>query len=260
MQIAIFSDVHGNLTALDAVLADIKKQAPDITFFAGDLCLSGPRPAACVERVRQENISAIYGNTDLALSNQPLLSDDIAEEKEERRREIDNIIDWTRMQLSENQAAWLYSLPFHRRVSPTPHPKDDLFIVHANPQNVDDQILPSEAKQQEIYGEVRQPDSDSDLYHLLQNIQCGVLAFGHVHIPGVRHWENLVLANISSVSQPQDGDPRAKYGLLNWDKDGGWSVAHRYVTYDVEEEMRWFERQQLPGWESYMEQLEAVRP
>jgi predicted phosphodiesterase len=77
MRVAIFSDVHGNLTALEAVLADIKQQAPDLIFFAGDLCLSGARPSACLQRLRQENISPIYGNTDEEISKRPLLSDEV---------------------------------------------------------------------------------------------------------------------------------------------------------------------------------------
>lgn len=260
MQIALFSDVHGNLTALEAVLADIKKQTPDVVFFAGDLCLFGPRPAACVDRVRAEPISAIYGNTDQLLSNDPLLSDDLEEEKKERRRAIEDIVDWTRVQLSEEQHAWLTSLPFHRRVSPTPHPKDDLFIVHANPKDANQSIYPSEAVQKAIYGEVRQSDNDVELRHLLQDLFCGVLAFGHVHVPNIRQWQDMTLANISSVSLPEDGDPRAKYGLLSWDKHDGWTVAHRYVAYDMDEEISWFKQQQVPEWQKYVHELEAVRP
>jgi Icc-related predicted phosphoesterase len=48
MRVAIFSDVHGNLTALEAVLNDIKQQSPDLTMFAGDLCVDGARPVACI--------------------------------------------------------------------------------------------------------------------------------------------------------------------------------------------------------------------
>jgi predicted phosphodiesterase len=64
MRIAVFSDVHGNLTALEAVLADIDRQAVDATVFAGDLCLVGPRPAECLRLAREQGITSIYGNTD----------------------------------------------------------------------------------------------------------------------------------------------------------------------------------------------------
>jgi len=54
-------------------------------------------------------------------------------------------------QMDEMDLAWLRTLPFHRRVSPMPHPKDDLFIVHANPQDVDQPIHPPESLQEELY-------------------------------------------------------------------------------------------------------------
>jgi predicted phosphodiesterase len=260
MQVAIFSDVHGNLTALEAVLVDIKKQSPDLTLFAGDLCLFGARPAECVERIQQEDISLIAGNKDQVLSNQPLLSDDIEVEARERRQEIEDIVDWTRVQLGAARCAWLNTLPFHSRVLPTPHPKDDLFIVHANPHDVHQHIYPPEGMQEEIYGEIKQPDDDPGLRHLLQDLVCGVLAFGHVHVPNLRRWQHILLANISSVSLPQDGDKRAKYGLCTWNGNGGWHIEHQYVAYDMDEELSLLAERQPPGWEKICHRLKTARP
>jgi len=258
MKIAIFSDVHGNLTALEAVLSDIKKQAPDLIIFAGDLCLFGPRPAACLNLIRQGGIASIYGDKDELLSNQPLLSDDIQTEEQERRQEIADNADWTWAQLSENDRAWLRTLPFHRRVSPTPNPRDDLFIVHANPKDVKQYIYPTEGKQRDIYGEVKQPDNDVRLRHLLGDLFTGVLAFGHLHVPNIRRWQHLILANISSVSLPQDGDMRAKYGLLTWKARSGWTIEHRYISYDVAKEIALLTELQPPGWESFRRCLETA--
>jgi len=260
MKIAIFSDVNGNLTALEAVLTDIKKQAPDLVFFAGDLCLYGARPAACLNRLQQEHISAIYGDKDKLLSNQPLLSDNIQKEERERRQDIEGIVDWTWAQLNEDERAWLRTLPFHRRISPTPNPVDDLFIVHANPQNVNQPIYPPEAEQKEIYGKIKQPDDDPSLRHLLDDLFAGVLAFGHVKVPNIRRWQNIILANISSVSLPEDGDPRAKYGLLTWNANSNWSIEHRYISYNVEKEITSLAEKQPPGWETYRRRLETARP
>lgn len=210
MRTAIFSDVHGNLTALDAVLGDIKQQSPDLIIFAGDLCLFGPRPAECIDLIQAEAIAGIYGN-------QPPLSPEMDRAEYEADQETKDIISWTRLQLTAAQRAWLRVLPFHRRISPTIQPKDDLFIVHANPYDVEQHIYPPEAKQKELYGEIRQPDNDPDLAHMLRDLVCGILAFGHVHVPNIRQWQDTKLVNISSVSLAQDGDPRAKYGLFTWD-------------------------------------------
>lgn len=255
MRVAIFSDVHGNLTALDAVLQDIDEQEVDHIVFAGDLCLFGPRPQACLERLRnREEIATIYGNTDEWIEGPPLLSDDIKEEERQRRQRIHDLASWTREKLSEMERAWLRELPFHRRISPTVNPTDDLFIVHANPVDVNQLIFPPEDVQESMYGKVRQ--SDGALGPLLEDVACGVLAFGHLHVPFVRPWNDLVLANISSVSMPGDGDPRAKYGILTWD-GYAWNVEHRRVDYEVQSEIEAYRSAQPPGWKQSLEALQT---
>lgn len=69
MHVAIVSDVHGNLTAFDAVLADIQRQAPDLVLPAGDLALMVPQPAQLVDRVRELGWPGVVGNTDEVLSD-----------------------------------------------------------------------------------------------------------------------------------------------------------------------------------------------
>ena len=67
MRIAIISDVHGNLTAFDAVVADIERRAPDLVLHGGDLVLMGPEPAEVVDRVRELGWPGVVGNTDEVL-------------------------------------------------------------------------------------------------------------------------------------------------------------------------------------------------
>lgn len=256
MRVAIFSDVHGNLTALEAVLDDIKQQSPDLTLFAGDLCVDGARPSACVKRVRNENISAIYGNTDQRLSNQPILDDDVEAAARRRKRQIKDNDDWTWVQLEPSDRTWLSALPFYRRVSPTTNPNDDLLVVHANPQNAVQHIYPSEERQQELFGKLMQPDDDVELKKALGDLRGGIVAFGHLHIPFVRQWQALTLVNISSVSLPLDGDQRAKYGLFTW--DGEWQIEHRYVSYDVEKEIDCLKTIRPPDWEKLVRRLETA--
>ncbi|MCL4267634.1 MAG: metallophosphoesterase family protein [Anaerolineae bacterium] len=258
MRTAIFSDVHGNLTALEAILADIKQQSPDLIVFAGDLCLFGPQPAECIDRIQAENISAIYGNQDEPLCNQPPLSYRITREEWEEDQNVADIVSWTRLQLTAHQRAWLHNLPFQRRISPTTQPKDDLFIVHANPHDVEQHIYPPEEQQKELYGEIRQPDDDLVLNHLLGDLVCGTVAFGHVHVPNSRQWQDTKLVNISSVSLAQDGDTRAKYGLFTWNGGGGWQIEHRYVAYDLDKELALLAERQMPDWEKYSRRLKSA--
>jgi predicted phosphodiesterase len=249
MRVAIFSDVHGNLTALEAVLADIKQHAPDLTVFAGDLCYHGPRPSECIARLRQEAIACLYGNTDMAVRDPTILSRQVSAVQERRSEHIDDLVEWTWAQMSELDRAWLRSLPFQRSVAPSVNPRDDLLIVHANPLDTEQPIQPPEELQRELFGEVRQPDEDAALRNMLKDKIIAVLAFGHVHIPSIRHWGDVTLANISSVSLALDRDTRAKYGLLTWDKATGWDIAHQYVEYDLEQEIELLAQMRPPEWQ-----------
>lgn len=257
MRVAIFGDVHGNLHALEAVLAAIKQQAPDLVVFAGDLCMGGAHPSECVALLRAEPIAAIEGYTDTLLNNDPLLDMDLDRARKRHEPVDDTLRDWTWAALTPADRAWLRTLPTQRRISPTTFPQDDLFVVHANPKNMVTAILPDEARQEAIWNEVRQPDSGSEMRHLLSDLFVGVLAHGHLHIPGRRHWQHLLLVNISSVSLAQDGDPQAKYGLLTWERRTGWRHEQHYVTYNIEAEIAALAHKQPPAWSQLADSLRS---
>lgn len=258
MRLAIFSDVHGNLTALKTVLDDIDHQpSVDHVLFAGDLCVFGPRPLACLDVIRQRSIASIAGNTDQWISNPPPLQDRMDEAQRNRIKRIWELCSWTQAQLGPENMAWFAqdNLPFQRRISPSSTAHDDLLLVHANPLDVNQIIFPDEEYQRKLYGRVRQ--TDAQLAEMIQGTDAAVIAFGHLHIPNARQYQHLLLANISSVSLPGDGDPRAKYGLLTWQRGQGWSVEHICLTYPVEPEIEAFRQAQPPGWEQAVTQLEV---
>lgn len=244
MRIALFSDVHGNLTALEAVLADIDRQAPDLVAFAGDLCLFGPRPAECLRLVRGARLPSVIGNTDgwtAGLGHPP-----------EKHRAA---LQWTAARLSSDELDWLGRLPFAWRVSPDGLATgQDLLVVHANPRDVNAIIFPSLAEQMSRWGKVRQ--SDEDLAALMGDAGAAVIAYGHLHIPGTRQLGSTTLVNVSSVSMPGDDDGRAKFALLEW-RGGRWEVAHCRVEYDVSAEAAAFRANQPPGWEQAIAGIEA---
>jgi predicted phosphodiesterase len=243
MRVAVFSDVHGNLTALEAVLKGISRRAVDAVVFAGDLCLVGPRPAACVQKLKDAEIISIYGNTDDWVLDRQGIPDRLAA-----------LGRWTAAQLSEGERNWLNELPFAHRFSPTDRVQDDLLVVHANPKDVNQIIFPSEVEQQVRYGIVRQ--RDEDLEPLLGDVRAGIVAFGHLHIPSERNWKKVRLVNISSVSMPGDGDPQAKFGLFTWEKDA-WRYERFAVSYNITPEIEAYKRRQPPGWENIVATMEA---
>ena len=244
MRIAVFSDVHGNLTALEAVLADVAARDVDEVIFAGDLCLVGPRPSRCLRRVREAGITSIYGNTD-----------DWVLGRQEPPKRLSALARWTLAQLDEAERSWLDGLPFSHRVSPAGEAGEDLLIVHANPQDVNQIIFPPEAEQLAYYGRIRQGDEELD--PLLEGTETAVLAFGHLHIPSIRKWGDILLVNISSVNMPGDGDPRAKYGIFNWDGQK-WLFERRRVAYDISPELEAYRQMQPPGWENIVATMETA--
>lgn len=247
MRVAIFSDVHGNLSGLQAVLADSEQHSPDQFIFAGDLCFLGARPAECLRLVRERRLPAVVGNTDEWLTGR-------AEPPEPRRQ----MADWGRAQLTAGERAWLGRLPFGLRLSPTARAADDLLIVHANPFDVNGILYPPEEEQRAHFGEVRQ--SDAAVGEQLSGVTAAVVAFGHLHLPSVRPLGRLTLVNVSSVSNPGDGDGRAKYALLEWTggqrSSGYWTATHVRVAYDVAGEAAALRAAQPPGWEEAAGALE----
>jgi predicted phosphodiesterase len=245
MKLAVFSDVHGNLTGLEAALADIEQNQPDEIIFAGDLCAMGPRPAECLELVRTRHLRAIYGNTDEWLIDRQAPPQHMQESAR-----------WAQDRLAADAREWLAGLPFQLRYSPTDSADDDLLVVHANSHDVNQIIFPPETMQTTLYGHVRQ--SDDDLEPLLTGLDAGVMAFGHLHIPSIRPWRGKTLANISSISLPGDEDPRAKYAIFTW-TGSRWQIDHHRVSFDLNAEASELDKNPIPGMEEAMQLLASRR-
>jgi predicted phosphodiesterase len=257
MRIAVFSDVHGNLTALQTVLNHIFAQNDiDHIVFAGDLCLVGPRPRACIDLIRQHNITCLVGNTDQWILAPPPITDDMDESVQLKRMQLQAVCRWTTRKLDQDSLAWIKTLQgsFSKVFKPTSNPTDNLLIVHANPIDVNQIIFPPVDKQLELYGKVRQTDDDLEL--LLGKTKERLIAFGHLHIPSTRRWKNKVLVNISSVNLPGDGDPRAKYAVLTWQRSKGWSVQRHRLKYPLDSEISALTKNQPPGWEDQRSQIQ----
>ena len=256
MKIAVFSDVHGNLSGIRAVLDHIETQpGVDQVVFAGDACFKGPRPLDCINELRECEINCLVGNTDAWILHPPPIDETMDEDTRNWLVHVGEISEWTIANIDDRAYEWLEELESHfeLRISPTLDREQDLLIVHANPVDLLQAIFPNEKRQVELYGFVRQ--SDDKLDQLISRVSASTIAFGHLHIPGIRRWKNVTLANISSVSLPGDGDPRAKYAIFEWQDDQGWEVEIFRVSYPIEGEMKAFEQYKPPGWEKSVDAL-----
>ncbi len=252
MRVVVFSDVHGNLTALEAVLADIAAQpAVDLLAFAGDACLFGPRPEECAQQIRSAADVCLVGNTDQWTCNPPAVPQNAP--NRERWQLIQTVAKWTRDQLSASSLEWLSRLPFGHTISPTARAEDELLLVHANPHDTMQVIYPPVETQEARMGKVHQ--TDGELAQLLAGTTAGAVAYGHLHFPNLRMSGRTLLANISSVSLPGDDDARAKYGILEWAGER-WQAQHVHVPYDLRAEIAALRRIQPPDWANSVAALE----
>ncbi|HET8629656.1 MAG TPA: CHAD domain-containing protein [Thermomicrobiales bacterium] len=236
MRLAVLSDIHGNLAALDAVLADLAARGgADQLVVAGDLCLDGPLPAEALDRVRALGCPVVQGNTDR----------DLARTGEPADGDLAALLAWTRDRLGPERLAYLRDLPFAHRVTPLGGGAAVL-VVHANPRNLDDHLRPLAP--------------EAAIAPLLAGVpeDVAVVAFGHLHIPYTRAVGRLTLADIASVGLPKDGDPRAGYGLLTWD-GAAWAVEQRRVAYAVDTVVAQLRAAAPPGVDGLVHMLLSAR-
>jgi putative phosphoesterase len=214
MRIAIFSDIHGNLHALRAVLADIATQQPDAVYCLGDLVGYGAFPNEVIELIRKRGFATIMGNYDDGVGND---REDCgcAYTTEEGRRLGQLSIQWTREQVTAENKAFLRSLLPQIRLEIEGH---TVLLVHGSPRRINEYLY-----------EDRTPAS---IEHILQGIKADVLVCGHTHLPYVKQFGSTLLVNNGSVGKPKDGDPRAAYALLEVGAEINASI--RRVTYDVQ--------------------------
>ncbi|HKA09562.1 MAG TPA: metallophosphoesterase family protein [Candidatus Dormibacteraeota bacterium] len=177
MKVAIVSDFHGNLVALDAVLADLERVNPDLIAHGGDLAFNGPRPVECVDRIRELRWPGVLGNMDRALENPT------------GRR-----VTWASEQLGRERNAWLQSLPMEWRQ------EDRVALVHAVPGDLWQAVFPEA--------------DDDELLAIYGPLGARVAVYCHIHRPFVRKIRELTVANSGSVGLPFDGDPRASYLVI----------------------------------------------
>jgi len=201
MRIAIVSDIHGNMAALEAVLTDMEEVRPGIVVLGGDLALGGPHPGEVVDRIRELRWPGVLGNTDAVLFDElpiPVQAPGFVAQAAARSREM----------LGPERIAWLARLPMEWR-------DEGVAVVHAVPGD--------------CWAVVAHDASDDRLRETYGPLGVPVAVYGHIHHAFVRHLSGLTVVNSGSLSLSLDGDVRATYVVI---EDG--RIEHRRVAYDVE--------------------------
>jgi predicted phosphodiesterase len=233
MRIAIVSDIHGNLTAFEAVLADLRQTLPDVILHGGDLAASGSSPCEIVDRVRELGWPGVAGNADEMLFDHGKLKQ-FAEQSAGFRPffpMVEEMAAATRAVLGEERIAWLSALEPVQNV-------DGMSLVHATPG--DAWRAPSPEA------------SDEELVSAFETLGQPIAVYAHIHRSFVRRMPRMTVANTGSVSLSYDGDRRAAYLLID-----GSTVNIRRVEYDVEREISLLRQCGLPHSEWIAKTIES---
>ena len=213
MRIAIISDVHGNLTALDAMLADLRQQRPDVIFHGGDIPYGGCNPCEVIDCIRQEGWQGVLGNTDEMLWNtepRAVLEASAPKLKPLFRVLFEECAPATRKMIGESRLEWLRRLPTELR-------QGNMVLLHASPGN--------------LWRAPMDTADDAELESTYKNLNASIVVYCHIHRPFFCQVGAMTVCNSGSVGSPYDGDPRSSYLLI----DDGKPVIRR-VEYDVEKE------------------------
>lgn len=223
MRIALLSDVHANLPALDAVLDDIERRGVDATYHLGDLVGYSSSPNEVVARLRERGIAGIAGNYDSTVATDHAHCGCRSESP--RQEELAHVsYEYTRGAVTAETRRFLRALPFSLDLRPlgghAAGPR--LVLVHGTPTL------------NTVYWTEDRHDDFCLRMAAVVGLRAGdVIAFGHTHRPWTREVGGIRFVNTGSVGRPKDGDPRAGWVLLTLG-DGAARVEQLRVAYDVE--------------------------
>jgi putative phosphoesterase len=206
VKVAALYDVHGNLPALDAVLAEVEREGADVIVLGGD-CIHGPQPAETLERLRGLGDRALWirGNTDRLIAGD---------------RDSDGLHAWVAEILGAESVAFLDSLPLTQRLDVEGLGRT--LFCHATPRDDETIVTPLTA--------------DERLAEILAGVDADTVVAGHTHMQQDRVVAGIRWINAGSVGLPYEDDIKAFWALL------GPDVELRRTPFDVPAAIRAFER------------------
>jgi len=230
-RVAVLSDIHGNVIALEAVRAALRKEKPDVVMIAGDLAFNGHDPAGSIAVLRAmetEGAIIVAGNTDIAVADFdftaafPWMAEGIPEP-------MRLAAEWAHDALDDGDLAWLRRLPAERRLRIG---ETMLLLTHASPGS-------------QTAGFDKDLDASATLERL-SGTDARIICCGHTHVPEVRDFGWKQVVNAGSAGYVFDGDPTASWALITID-DGAVSAEIRRTEFDVMAAANAISSRGLPG-------------
>lgn len=247
MKIALFSDIHANLPALEGFFKNIETTKPDSVYCLGDLVGYNIWPNEVINEIRKRNIPCIAGNYDFGIGR--MSNDCGCAYKTDTEKDAGKIsISFTNEIMKDEERQYLRTLPAHIKVEfQLNNDKLNLLLVHGSPRKINEYLF--------------EDRDEKSLLRIMEQADADIMAFGHTHKPYHRiiHYErdNLTAfrhaVNIGSVGKPKDGDTRGGYVMLTitdnssiLDKE---SIKVEFIRfeYDVEKAAKAIEESPLPN-------------
>ena len=243
MKIALFSDIHANLPALEAFFKDIDAKKPDAVYCLGDLVGYNIWPNEVIDEIRKRNIPTITGNYDFGIGRR---SDECgcAYKTDEEKAMGKVSISYTNEIVKDEQRAYLRTLPAHIRIEyQLNEDKLNLLLVHGSPRKVNEYLF--------------EDREEKSMLRILEQADADILCFGHTHKPYHRIIETegrfRHAINIGSVGKPKDADPRGGYVMLTINENSSItnkkSIEVEFIRfeYDIEKAAKAVEDSPLPN-------------
>lgn len=253
MKIALFSDIHANLPALESFFKDVESKSPDAIYCLGDLVGYNVWSNEVIQEIRRRKIPTIAGNYDFGIGR---TSDDCgcAYKTDHEKTNGAVSISFTNQNVKDEERQYLRTLPAHIKVEfQLNEDKLNLLLVHGSPRKINEYLF--------------EDRDEKSLYRILEQADADIMCFGHTHKPYHRalsvinennnHFRHAI--NIGSVGKPKDGNPKGGYVILTIDPFSDTKIAESIgvefirFEYDVEKAARAVEESPLPN--DYAESL-----
>ncbi|GAB3059627.1 metallophosphoesterase family protein [Virgibacillus ainsalahensis] len=236
MRLAFISDIHGNATALEAVLKDIEQQKVDKIFVLGDLCYRGLEPQRSLDLIKSLDTDVIKGNAD----EWAVRGVQQGEVPENARAMMNQEQEWIFSKLDKESIDYLKNLPTELNLE---YNNTRIHAFHATPNSLFKVVQPS--------------DPDEILREKLMQKEKDIFIYAHIHKPSIRYMDGKCLINTGSVGLPFDGLPHASYAFIEINEEAV-ETSIRRVQYDVDHVISQFETSDYPNKEKLINMLESA--
>ncbi len=213
MRIAVISDIHSNIYALEAVLGDIENRNVDLVACTGDLVGYGTRPNEVINTIRKKKVLTIMGNYDDAIGNYKIVCGcDYPDPKDAQKAGLS--MQFTSSETTDENKKYLSNLPKEATLT---FNNKTIKLVHGSTRLINEYLKENSEEAKEVMNEL-----DED-----------ILVCGHTHIPYTKYYGEKLLINAGSVGKPKTNNPKANYVIIEINNEDNLSNSKSLVGVEI---------------------------